>query len=161
MPEIRRTLALLAALLLPPAAAHAGGDVAAGKALFDSTCAACHTVGGGVKVGPDLQGVTERRAADWLVRQIADPQSLKDAGDPTALANAQQFPLKMPALGLTSEQVDSVVAWLASTAASTTPPPPPGRPAPYLPTLGIAVAAAALLTWIGLAAGSKKVEVRP
>jgi mono/diheme cytochrome c family protein len=46
----------------------------AGKRLFETVCIACHTIGGGVRIGPDLQGVTERRDRAWLVRFISDPE---------------------------------------------------------------------------------------
>ena len=42
-------------------------DAAAGKKLFqDKTCSACHTVGGGDLVGPDLKNVTKERPHEWL-----------------------------------------------------------------------------------------------
>src|SRR5262249_54191159 len=39
-------------------------------AIFNRRCTACHTYGKGIKVGPDLKGVTERRKHDWLVKFI-------------------------------------------------------------------------------------------
>src|SRR3989441_12591818 len=38
--------------------------------IFNRRCTACHTYGKGVKVGPDLKGVTERRKRDWLLKFI-------------------------------------------------------------------------------------------
>jgi nitrite reductase (NO-forming) len=32
-----------------------------GKLSFDSKCLACHSIGGGDKLGPDLYGVSKRR----------------------------------------------------------------------------------------------------
>lgn len=37
-----------------------------GKYLFTKQCAACHTIGLGDKIGPDLLGVTLTRDHDWL-----------------------------------------------------------------------------------------------
>ena len=55
-----------------------------GEAVFQQKCAACHTIGGGKLVGPDLKGVTERRDASWLRQFIADPTKMLASGDPTA-----------------------------------------------------------------------------
>ena len=38
-----------------------------GADIFQQQCAACHTIGGGTLVGPDLQDVTSRRDREWLV----------------------------------------------------------------------------------------------
>src|SRR4051794_22190846 len=39
---------------------------APGEYAFTNHCAACHTIGGGDRVGPDLRGVSERRDHAWL-----------------------------------------------------------------------------------------------
>src|ERR1043166_7153940 len=43
--------------------------------LFRSRCSACHTIGKGDGVGPDLAGVTTRRDRAWLTRYLAAPRS--------------------------------------------------------------------------------------
>jgi cytochrome c len=58
-----RIAALAATLLLAAATAHAA-DPVAGKALFDKTCANCHSIEAGVnKVGPTLFDVVDRPVA--------------------------------------------------------------------------------------------------
>lgn len=53
---------VLASLLATPAAFAA--DAAAGKAVFDKLCVACHSLEpGAVQIGPPLQGVVGRKAA--------------------------------------------------------------------------------------------------
>jgi len=50
------------------------GDIEAGKAIFVSKgCPACHKLGGGKLIGPDLKGVTARRDARWIARMILRP----------------------------------------------------------------------------------------
>jgi cytochrome oxidase Cu insertion factor (SCO1/SenC/PrrC family)/mono/diheme cytochrome c family protein len=72
-----------------------------GEILFKKACAACHTIGGGDKVGPDLRGVTERREEAWLKRFISNPPQLRASGDPGLQALMQRFPaVRMPLLGL-------------------------------------------------------------
>ncbi|MDH3458875.1 MAG: cytochrome c, partial [Gemmatimonadota bacterium] len=44
-----------------------------GQAIFDRTCFACHSIGEGPRVGPDLKGVHDRRTGEWLVRWMEDP----------------------------------------------------------------------------------------
>jgi len=38
----------------------------AGEQVFNTTCFACHTIGGGRLIGPDLAGVHEKRSQEWL-----------------------------------------------------------------------------------------------
>jgi len=58
----------------PVCTGEAGIAVAAdGKALFEAKCGACHSVGGGPKVGPDLKGVVARRGKEWTILAIVDP----------------------------------------------------------------------------------------
>lgn len=84
-----------------------------GQALFIKTCAACHTVGGGVKVGPDLNGVTERRTIEWITSYVISPDRLRSASDPAALELRRQFPaVKMPDLGMTEPDLDDLISYL-------------------------------------------------
>ncbi len=84
-----------------------------GETLFQAKCAACHTIGGGKLVGPDLQDVTARRDAAWLKSFIADPNKLFAAHDPIAQQLlAESNNVKMPALGLTAAEVDALIAFL-------------------------------------------------
>lgn len=91
-----------------------------GEALFASRCAACHTIGGGRRVGPDLQGVTMRRDRDWLRRWISAPEQLIAAGDPTAVGLLAEYGTPMPNMGLTAAEVDAVLAYLESQVAAAT-----------------------------------------
>ncbi len=70
-----------------PAAAESsstGGDAAAGKALFNTNCAACHKMDGKA-TGPALRGVASKYDTAWLHKWIKDSQGLIKSGD--ALAN--------------------------------------------------------------------------
>ena len=86
-----------------------------GKQIFDSKCAACHTIGGGHLIGPDLQDVTLRRDLAWLKGFISAPDKVIASGDPIATQLLQENNnVQMPNLGLSQAQVDSVVAYLES-----------------------------------------------
>jgi mono/diheme cytochrome c family protein len=81
-------------------ASGAGIAVAAdGGALFESKCAACHSVGEGPKVGPDLKGVVGRRSKEGTILAIVDP------------AKAGLGP-NMPKLGLTRPEAEAISAYL-------------------------------------------------
>jgi mono/diheme cytochrome c family protein len=93
---------------------------AEGEAIFQQNCASCHTIGSGKLVGPDLQGVTERRDVAWIHNFILNPNKVITSGDPLAQSLVAEYNnLTMPTLGLTPTQVDSVIAYLQSSSAGT------------------------------------------
>lgn len=90
-----------------------------GQYLFSTRCAACHTIGNGDKVGPDLMGVTSVRDRDWLMKIIADPIKLLDDKDPLALALFKKYnEIRMPKLGLPEEDVHAVIEYMKIQSAS-------------------------------------------
>jgi cytochrome c2 len=116
VPFVRLTLAAAAACALLWAystqAAQAQADQ--GSAIFASKCAACHTIGKGKTVGPDLKGITSTEDHAWLEKWVASPSALISAGDPTATKLVKQYPLQMPDLGLSTADVDAVLAYIAA-----------------------------------------------
>jgi protein SCO1 len=86
-----------------------------GQRLFASKCSACHTIGKGDKLGPDLAGVTDRREQAWLARYIQHPDEVLASGDPIAAALYHKYKkIGMPYLGLGSSDVQDIVSYLAS-----------------------------------------------
>lgn len=52
------------------------GDRSAGRVVFASSCAVCHTLfGEGGKIGPDITGGQKRRNLDTLLAKVVDPNS--------------------------------------------------------------------------------------
>ena len=49
----------------------------AGRKIFQEVkdCKSCHTIGGGNGIGPDLQGVLDRRTEDEIIKFVQDPGS--------------------------------------------------------------------------------------
>lgn len=123
---------ILACLAYPPTARSSPENAEKGKAAFETICSACHTIGGGVKVGPDLKGITNQRSQSWLTHFISDPSKMIKSGDPTANSLLKEFHgVQMPTLGLSSEQVADVLAYLRTTALpARAQAPPPKAPAP-------------------------------
>jgi nitrite reductase (NO-forming) len=93
--------------------AVAQGSAEQGEAIFEAKCSACHFIGAGIRVGPDLQGVTERRDREWLARWIAEPDRMLAEGDPIATELLAQFHnVPMPNLQLSPADVENVIAYL-------------------------------------------------
>ena len=87
-----------------------GQSIQEGQSLFGTKCYSCHNIGSGDKTGPDLKGVSTRRAKDWLHAFVNGPAAMNAKGD----AAAQQLFAKfgatvMPDQGLTPQQIDSIL----------------------------------------------------
>jgi len=106
------TAAVAACVLLPARAAHAIDA----KKVFNQRCTACHTFGKGVKVGPDLKGVTTRRQRPWLLKFVRSSQRVIAAGDPTATELFRTFKQqRMPDWSdLSPQDVNTILDWLAA-----------------------------------------------
>lgn len=81
---------------------------AAGRQLFDSKCLACHSLGQGPKLGPDLAGVTQRHPDDWLQRWLTSPENML-ATDATAKALLAQYKVPMPNQNLNQADIDHLL----------------------------------------------------
>jgi len=88
-----------------------------GEEIFGRICKACHTVGGGQLVGPDLAGVSQRRPVEWIIPFVQSSQSVIKSGDPDAVAIFEQFnKLIMPDNPLSRTEVMSVIRYIEATA---------------------------------------------
>lgn len=86
-----------------------------GNYLFHTRCAACHTIGHGDKIGPDLLGVTGVRDRAWLLRMIQVPDKILAEGDPVATALFEKYKqVQMPNLRLTDDETAALVDFLQS-----------------------------------------------
>ena len=86
-----------------------------GQRLFASKCSACHTIGKGDQLGPDLAGVAARRERAWIARYIQQPDEVLAAGDPIASALYNKYKkIGMPNLRLGSSDVEDLVTFLES-----------------------------------------------
>ena len=84
-----------------------------GRYMFARDCVACHTVGQGDKVGPDLLGVTRVRDHDWLVRIIQQPEQLLKENDPIATAMLKKYNnVRMPNLSVTNDELNLLIEYL-------------------------------------------------
>ena len=75
---------------------------------FQSKCLACHTLGGGDKLGPDLLGTTRRHDTAWLTRWLKSPEQMLQT-DPTAKALLERWKIPMPNQGLTDQEIKGYI----------------------------------------------------
>jgi cytochrome c2 len=124
--NFRRSLSVVALAMIAGLSAALPGvanadDASAGSKIFQEKCSACHTIGNGALVGPDLKGITEKEPREWLQQWIAGPEAMVAKKDPTALSLLHQFhDVQMPNPELTSAEINDVLAFLANPGAAGT-----------------------------------------
>jgi protein SCO1 len=86
-----------------------------GQYLFARHCAACHSIGHGDKIGPDLMGVADARNRDWLIDIIERPQQLLRDKDPLAAAEFEKYNhVIMPDLSMGREATEALIRFLVT-----------------------------------------------
>ena len=82
-----------------------------GKVEFESKCLACHSMGFGPKLGPDLAGVTKRRNEEWLRKWLKSPEQMLKT-DPDAQALLKEFKnIPMPDQHLSDAEIRQYIAY--------------------------------------------------
>lgn len=83
-----------------------------GEAAFQLRgCLACHSVGKGRLVGPDLAGVTERRSFEWFYHMVTNPDSML-RNDPTARQLLAEYMTPMLDQNASPEEVRAIWEYL-------------------------------------------------
>lgn len=86
-----------------------------GELIFNTNCAACHTIGNGNMVGPDLKGLLDRREESWARKFIQSSQTLIAEGDSLALALFQENNyIPMPSQLLSEDELTEVLNYIKS-----------------------------------------------
>jgi len=111
---------LLVTLLFPCLGTSQEADIQAGKALFNTNCAACHQLNRKA-VGPALRGVTEKYDKEWLYSWIKNGTQMIKDGDPQAVAIWEEYNRAVMTNypQFSNEQIDNILAYT-----DYTPPPP-------------------------------------
>jgi mono/diheme cytochrome c family protein len=107
-------LSALTTIMLFQYSIAASQDVKGGEKLFTSNCKACHSIGKGKIVGPDLQNVTERRSKEWLHKFIPQPMKMIESGDPVATKLFEEHnKIPMPdQTYLKASEIDDILAFV-------------------------------------------------
>ena len=86
---------------------------AKGQYLFATRCVACHTIGHGVRIGPDLLGVTNVRSHTWLTKFIQKPDEMIAARDPIAVHLYNKYTqVEMPNVNLGPQDVQYLIQYI-------------------------------------------------
>jgi protein SCO1 len=106
-----------------------------GQYAFNNHCAACHSIGKGDRIGPDLAAVTTTRDREWLQQFILKPDKMLAAGDPIAVAlRAKYKDVRMPNLSLSDGDATALIEYMdregRASAPAAAPPADAVKPAP-------------------------------
>jgi mono/diheme cytochrome c family protein len=122
-----------------------------GENLFKASCVACHTIGSGKIIGPDLVGIGDIRNEKWLINFIRSSQTMIKNNDPIAVKVFNEYnKIPMPDNNFTDAQIKDILAYIKSkspakktaakpvprptgSATSATAPKPAPTPAPKAP----------------------------
>jgi mono/diheme cytochrome c family protein len=89
---------------------------AEGKTVFETYCASCHKFGERY-VGPDLAGVTQRRAPEWILNMILNPEEMVFSDD-TAYELLAEYMTQMPLMPVTEDQAFAILEYFRVTDAN-------------------------------------------
>jgi len=92
--------------------AAAGGDAVAGKALFNTHCAACHKLDAKA-TGPALRGVSNKYDMEWLYKWIKNSSALIASGDSKAVAIYEEYNKSVMTAfpQLSTTDIDNIIAY--------------------------------------------------
>lgn len=95
---------------IPATAAPTDPVAVKGKLDFETKCLACHSIGGGDKMGPDLYGVTKHRDEAWLRRWLKSPEQMLKT-DAQAKALVEKYKVPMPNQNLSDQEIGQYIAY--------------------------------------------------
>jgi nitrite reductase (NO-forming) len=90
---------------LPASAVPTDAEAQRGKLDFESKCLACHSMGQGKKLGPDLAGVTKHRDDAWLTRWLKSPEKMLESDEHAKQMLKEYNNIPMPNQNLTDAEI--------------------------------------------------------
>lgn len=109
-----RVSKMIGSLLILICCSAKAQDPVNGKALFDANCMACHSIGGGKIVGPDLKDVDKRRTEEWIISFVKHPMQMINSGDEVAKKLFEEHgKIPMPDQAhLKDEEIKNIIAFV-------------------------------------------------
>ncbi len=84
-----------------------------GEKIFLSVCRACHTIGQGRLVGPDLANIQNKLEEGWIIKFVKSSQTMVKSGDKEAVKIFNEFnKMIMPDQALSDAQIISVINYI-------------------------------------------------
>jgi nitrite reductase (NO-forming) len=84
---------------------------ARGKLAFESKCLACHSMGQGKRLGPDLAGVSKTRSADWLARWLKEPEKMLQTDEKAKAMLKEYDNIPMPNQNLSAAEIREYIKY--------------------------------------------------
>lgn len=84
-----------------------------GEALFKQNCSACHSIGKGKLVGPDLKGVNTKRSEDWIINFVKNAQAFSEK-DADAKAMVTEYGYPMPNQNVSDADIKAIITHIAA-----------------------------------------------
>ncbi len=89
------------------------GSAPTGEDLFITRCTVCHTIGGGDKIGPDLQNIVSLRDRKWLKRWLKEPDVMLKEQDPLAYGLYLKYgQVPMPNMRLAEDEIKDLIEYM-------------------------------------------------
>lgn len=82
-----------------------------GQAVSEVKCASCHKMTDERLVGPGWKGVTERRAPEWIMNFITNPDPMIDK-DPEVQAQLEICLVRMPNQGISDDEAREILEFM-------------------------------------------------
>jgi nitrite reductase (NO-forming) len=86
-------------------------EAARGKLAFESKCLACHSIGQGKKLGPDLAGVTKHQDAAWLTRWLKSPEDMLKTDEHAKAMLKEHNNIPMPNQNLSDAEIREYIKY--------------------------------------------------
>lgn len=104
---------LLFLLVIVLVDSHAQSPDKVGSKIFKNICKACHTIGHGDLVGPDLINIHQRVDSIWLIQFIHSPIKLYEQKDSIVTSLYKRYgPIRMPETGLSDSEIIHVINYI-------------------------------------------------
>lgn len=90
-----------------------------GKEVFKQNCSACHSIGKGKLVGPDLEGIHTKRTEEWILSFVKNAQAFgeKDADAKTLIT---EYGYPMPNQNVNDAEIKAIISYIAESSPTTT-----------------------------------------